>query len=148
MIMSEVTRAIRLKFSFQGPRPDGTEWPPYDGVLTVGEAEAARLVHAGHAVYLDDEPVARPRGGYSALMPMLDPDRAAAEATETAGGDHELSPEDVMGTSPEDREQRRRPSVRADKAAWVKYAVSQGEGKMEALEMSKADLIAKYGASL
>ena len=123
----------------------GPTWPPYNGVLETTDDEAARLVAAQWAVYLEDEPEAIDPSGFYPLRkwtedyePALDPENYKHEDPELT--EYEADEEDAAGPT--------RPKTYAKKEEWVAYAVANGEDPDVAERMGKADLISKYGASL
>lgn len=140
-------REIRMKMSGLGRRMDGSRWPDFNGVAEAEDEVAARFVAAGHAVYLEDEPVPVNPGWNPMLKfsdnyePALDPDnRAPGEEEDEALDDEDDLVNEGTGV--------KRPYANASKAAWVEYAVAMGEDRDAAERQSKADLISQHGASL
>jgi hypothetical protein len=144
-------RAVRMKHSMQGVRlAQQVPWPPYNGILRTNAEEAELLVNAGWAVYLEDEPEAV-HEGYKAIMPLIDgyvepaaiPRHEELAEPVTAVG--EVSGKEYTFGDPAEV---KRPYTNARKDVWIDYAISQGEDEMTAGNMSKEDLIQKWGASI
>jgi len=106
---------IRMLEHRSGPRYDGRTWPPVGEDFDVPDDEGAGLCAQGSAV-----PVGRLD---------VDVELRAAESPAEALGDAGVP----------------RPAVNAPKAAWVAYAVGQGAAEAEALGLTKADLVSRYG---
>ncbi len=139
-----MSRQIRMKFDFQGLRPDGTPWPPYNGLLVTNDEEADFLVNAEHAEELD----APLRGGFTDLLPLSEDWRdthPVPTAKDTA--------DDVSYAAPDEDDidedgYVKRPWVTARKDKWIAYAISQGADPEVAKSLTREELIAQFGASL
>ena len=121
---------VQMLVSITGGRGDGTQWPPAGGVLVTGDDEARQLIRGGMARVAPDEeravmPVAAAEtaGGAAGAVPVTDETPAAGNAVEGA------------------------PTVRDNKDVWVDHAVAQGHSAEVAAQMTKADLIAKFGTT-
>jgi hypothetical protein len=136
-----------MKFHYVGYRwTGGPAWPPFNGVLETSDEEAAKLVAAGNAVYLEDEP--EPIApGFAPLTrwtehydPELDAANQRSENTELTEYEADTPEEEDSGP--------KRPATYANKDAWIDYAVLMGEDREVAQRMTKVDLVSRWGASL
>lgn len=136
-------RWIRLRETLSGGRIDGRPWPVAGGIIDVPDWEAEHAVNAGWAYYDEPEPAPEPE-------PVPGPVQAqAAEAQAEAVApvrQDELEPELAQEASAPEVPEPPRPSD--PKPDWVDYAVIRGMDRDKATEMSKADLMSKYGGRL
>lgn len=143
-----------MKFDYHGPRPDGQKWPGYNGIITVSGWEAARMVGAGNAVYLEDEPEPV-HESWRTLNPLAGPDGLMTgndllpDEDDDEGDDDELQLTTGADASEAERTTgTRRPGVNASRAAWESYAMSLGALADDVGALTKKELISRYGASL
>ena len=152
-----------------GSRYDGQAWPGFRGLIDVPGWEAVQLIANRNAEYPDAPELAR---GYGVLHnPDLDyeaklklADGSDQETEEPVAGTEEILSSDghrdprATGTADDydddfDRddddnevEDVKKPYTSASKADWIHYAISQGESRGTAVEMTKAALIEKYNS--
>lgn len=139
-----------------GTRPDGNPWPGYYGEIEVSEQEARQLVGGQNAEYVDEPELDR---GWDVLKtPGLDYENKLKRAD---GEDQEEDAEPVPAIpllhpaeddDDFDRDEPeavtrpvKRPATVDNKASWIEYAVFRGMSSTEAENMTKAQLVAKYG---
>lgn len=138
-----------------GGRANGGEWPAYGGLIELDEWEAEQVIRGGNAELASEEELER---GYDVLR-IPDPnfeDRLREgydeEAEET---DEDLSreePEEVDFGDDFDRDEDdtevteiKRPYTNANKDEWIDYAAYKGADRKEVAELTKAQIISKYG---
>lgn len=150
-------RKIRMLIGVSGSRHDGRPWPAASGEIDVPGWEAEDLIRAQIAVdagQADDEPVVPdPVPGESRPPSQIEGEELAAAqykpepvAPPEVSAVAEVSPVAEVATGPEDPATA--PAPNAPKQAWIDYAVSQGADVHAAGNMTKADLMSRYGGRL
>lgn len=151
--------------TMSGTRADNRPWPPYHGEIEVDEWEAEALVRGQHAEYADTPAVHR---GY-AMLTVPDPEieeKIRQRSHEEEFGEAEPVYRDELDEPADDDDFDRRdddsdfdrdevvtdkvkpmkrPVSTDAKAEWVKWAVQNGAEEKHSLEMTKAQLVAKFG---
>ena len=151
--------------TMSGTRADNRPWPPYHGEIEVDEWEAAALVKGQHAEYAELPVVHR---GWD-MLAVPDPDieeKMRQRSHEEEFGepepiyrdeldepdldddfdrrddDSDFDRDEVVAVKPKPM---KRPVTTDSKAAWVDWAVFNGAERKHSLEMTKAQLVAKFG---
>jgi hypothetical protein len=109
---------VRMLVSISGGRADQSDWPHAGEILECDDEEARELILGGNAV-------------------------AAADGAERPPGAPDA---DGADDGPQEPENGSQPRVRDPKEHWEMHAVNLGVSAELAAAMTKADLIAQYGA--
>jgi hypothetical protein len=162
---------VRMISQISGGRADGRIWPPANGLVEVPDAEGADLVRGAMAwpgdnfaaerleemgVVVPDyvgeppadaEPAAdgEPAAGEAEPSEAAGPPDAEAGTEAAADGEAEAGPQSPPAA---DDPALLMPAPHDIKQRWIDYAVSQGEDPETARDMTKADLMSKYGGRL
>lgn len=149
---------IRMLMSMSGSRHDNQDWPPYGECIDVPEWEGEQLIRGGNAELADEEFLDR---GYEVLR-VPDPnyeDRLREGYNEDEEEDEDLSregeeKEEIDYDADFERDDSEnvveqvvvKPKTVANKDVWIEYAVFKGGDRKQVAELTKAQIISKYGA--
>ena len=133
-------RKVQMIVTMSGSRPDGRPWPAAGYLLDVEDWEAEHLVRGAMAVPHHEPPPPEPEP--EPWVPMAStpaPDQFQMVPPDVPG------PEVVMEPEQTPLSERRAPKPVHPKADWVAWAVKSGAAEEDVRELTKAELMERYG---
>lgn len=151
---------IRMRVTMSGGRYDHRDWPPYGQLIDVPDWEGNQLIAAGNAESYEEPELDRgydvlkvPHPEYETILKRADGSDQAGEEEEdedlARDEPEEIDYEDDFERDDDDNEveqsEIKKPYTNAPKDAWIEYAASKGADRKQVAELTKAQIIAKFG---